>query len=365
MASDKINNMKSTATTSSAPHYKAAGVDIDAGYALTKNIKKLSKKTHRPELLSSIGGFAALAEMPSKFKHPVIVTGTDGVGTKLKLLFDHNLHATSGHDLVAMCVNDILVCGAEPFLFLDYFATSSLNVEQATEVIRGITDACHLSSCSLVGGETAEMPGMYQPNEYDLAGFAIGVVEKTSIIDGKSISEGDHIIGLPSAGPHANGFSLIRKILEKHPLPEQLWDSLLAPTTIYVPYIQALLRNENITIHGMSHVTGGGLVENLPRLFPNESLCAYVQTDSWQTPPVFEHLKDSFNIPLIEMFRTFNMGIGFTLCVPPHSSDAVIDTLAQAGITGSLIGSIHHHNDSKQAEKNTLVIASNNEPILH
>lgn len=304
--------------------YKDAGVDIDAGNALVENIKAVTQRTRRPEVLSGLGGFGALCELPNGYKEPVLVSATDGVGTKLKLAIDAGIHDTVGIDLVAMCVNDLIVCGAEPLFFLDYYATGGLDVEAAAAVVTGIGEGCIQAGCSLIGGETAEMPGMYQAGDYDLAGFAVGVVEKSKIIDQQRVSPGDRLIALHSSGPHSNGYSLIRKVLEvsntglDHTLDGRpLAEVLLQPTEIYVRAIQALA--SEIDIHALAHITGGGLLENVPRVLPEGSR-AVIDTDTWQWPGVFQWLQESGNIATEEMYRTFNCGVGMIVCV--GSSDA-------------------------------------------
>lgn len=306
--------------------YKSSGVDIDAGEDLVERIKPFAKKTSRPELLGSIGGFGSLFEIPKGYKKPVIVSGTDGVGTKLKLAIELERHNTIGQDLVGMCVNDILVQGAEPLFFLDYYACGKLDVIQASSVIQGIAKGCELSGCSLAGGETAEMPGMYNEGDYDLAGFAVGVVEKDEIIDGKDIKEGDILLGLKSSGPHSNGYSLIRKIIESHDInlqdqigEETIASLLMEPTRLYVKSILNL--KKEVKIKAMSHITGGGLTENLPRSFSNYYK-AQINNNSWKMPSIFEWIMEKANLNIEEMYRTFNCGIGFVVIV--DSSDVSI-----------------------------------------
>ena len=306
--------------------YKSSGVDIDAGEDLVERIKPFAKKTSRPELLGSIGGFGSLFEIPKGYKKPVIVSGTDGVGTKLKLAIELERHNTIGQDLVGMCVNDILVQGAEPLFFLDYYACGKLDVTQASSVIQGIAKCCELSGCSLAGGETAEMPGMYNDGDYDLAGFAVGVVEKDEIIDGKDIKEGDILLGLKSSGPHSNGYSLIRKIIESHDInlqdqigEETIASLLMEPTRLYVKSILNL--KKEVKIKAMSHITGGGLTENLPRSFSNYYK-AQINNNSWKMPSIFEWIMEKANLNIEEMYRTFNCGIGFVVIV--DSSDVSI-----------------------------------------
>jgi phosphoribosylformylglycinamidine cyclo-ligase len=320
--------------------YRDAGVDIDAGDELIRRITPAAQRSKRPEMLAGIGGFAALATLPSRYRQPVLVTGTDGVGTKLRLAIDHNRHDNVGQDLVAMSVNDVLVTGAEPFLFLDYYATGRLEVDVAERVITGIARACELAGCALAGGETAEMPGFYGSGDYDLAGFCIGVVERDGIIDGRSIATGHRLIGLPSSGPHSNGYSLIRRILtDQAQAPgSELLESLLAPTRIYVRAILATLAA--IRIAGMAHITGGGIIENLPRMFIDDSLEALIDLDSWQRPAVFGWLAQAGNVTEREMLRTFNCGIGFVLCVAADDVATALAVLASHGESPVLIGEI-------------------------
>ena len=321
--------------------YRDAGVDIDAGNALIERIAPAAARTRRAEILSDVGGFAALARLPEKYAEPVLVTGTDGVGTKLKLAIDHDAHDTVGQDLVAMCVNDVLVTGAEPFLFLDYYATASLDVDVAERVIKGIAAACELAGCALAGGETAEMPGFYSRGDYDLAGFCIGVAERARIVDGKRISAGDVLIGLPSSGAHSNGYSLIRRVLEQQQLhaDDPLLNQLLAPTRIYARSILAL--QDAVTINGMAHITGGGLPENLPRMFPRDSaLAAELDHASWQRPELFSWLQQAGNIEEAELLRTFNCGIGFVVCLRAKDAETAIATLIENGEQPQMIGTV-------------------------
>ena len=299
--------------------YKDAGVDIEAGDQLVERIKPFAKKTMRAEVLGGIGGFGSLFEVPKKYKEPILVSGTDGVGTKLKLAFELNKHDTVGIDLVAMSVNDILVQGAEPLFFLDYFACGKLDVETASQVIKGIAEGCAQSGCALVGGETAEMPGMYPEGEYDLAGFAVGVVEKSEIINGKTIQPGDVVIGLASSGAHSNGYSLIRKIISNEKADffgpfdgKTLKDIVMEPTRLYVKSILKL--KETIEIKGMAHITGGGITENIPRIL-EEDLMAEIQSSSWPLPKLFQWLQEKGNIPNAELYRTFNCGIGMAIVI--------------------------------------------------
>lgn len=320
--------------------YRDAGVDIDAGNELVRRIGPACKATHRPELLSGLGGFAALASLPTRYRHPVLVTGTDGVGTKLKLAIDHDRHDDVGQDLVAMCANDVLVTGAEPFLFLDYYATGRLDVDVAERVIKGIARGCEIAGCALVGGETAEMPGFYAGGDYDLAGFCIGVVERDRIVNGAQLGAGDVLVGLASSGPHSNGYSLVRRLIETTgtTVDDKLLDALLAPTRIYARSVLALL--EEHPVHGMAHITGGGLLENLPRMFPDDRLVGVVDLTSWNRPDVFAWLQQAGNIAEDEMLRTFNCGIGYVLAVPPATLDVTLATLRKAGETPTVIGRV-------------------------
>ena len=326
--------------------YRDAGVDIDAGDALVENIKPYAKRTLRPEVMAGIGGFGALIELPKRYREPVLVAGTDGVGTKLKLAFAMNRHETIGIDLVAMSVNDILVQGAEPLFFLDYYVCEKLDVATATDVIRGIAAGCEQAGCALIGGETAEHPDAFPVGEYDLAGFAVGVVEKAKAIDGTGIAAGDVLIGLASSGLHSNGFSLVRKVLERAgadlagPLAgdeRSLGDALLAPTRIYVKPVRALL--EDVEIKGMAHITGGGLTENTHRMFP-EGLRAELDLSTWARPALFTWLADAGGIAEDEMRRTFNCGIGFVLVVAPAWVDETLRRLGDSGETASVIGAV-------------------------
>jgi len=315
--------------------YRDAGVDIDAGNELVRRITPAVERTRRPELLSGLGGFAALASLPERYRDPVLVTGTDGVGTKLRLAIDHDRHDTVGQDLVAMCVNDVLVAGAEPFLFLDYYATGALDVAVAERVINGIAEGCDLAGCALAGGETAEMPGFYPDGDYDLAGFCVGVVERDAIVTGESIEAGDVLIGLPSSGPHANGYSLIRRVLDDQGgnVADDLIDALLAPTRIYVAPVTPLLAQAR----GLCHITGGGFVDNLPRMFPPD-LAAAIDLDAWSRPAVFNLLQQAGNIAEAEMLRTFNLGIGFVVCVAEDDAEGVVDQLRAGGENPVVIG---------------------------
>jgi phosphoribosylformylglycinamidine cyclo-ligase len=329
--------------------YRDAGVDIDAGDQLVENIKPYAKRTMRPEVLSGIGGFGGLVEISKKFKEPVLVSGTDGVGTKLKLAFELNRHDTVGIDLVAMSVNDILVQGAEPLFFLDYFACGKLDVPSATDVIKGIAFGCEQSGCALIGGETAEMPGMYPVGEYDLAGFAVGVVEKSKIITGEHIKPGDVVLGMASNGAHSNGYSLVRKIIErskpdlnaKFDGERTLADCIMAPTRLYVKPLLSLM--QSITIKGMAHITGGGITENVPRVLP-ASVVADIDSATWQMPKLFDWLREGGNVEAQEMFRTFNCGIGMVVIVEAADADTAIGQLQDAGETVSRIGTIRARN---------------------
>lgn len=336
--------------------YRDAGVDIDAGDALIEAIKPFAKRTMRDGVLAGIGGFGALFEVSKKYREPVLVSGTDGVGTKLKLVFHLNRHDTVGIDLVAMSVNDILVQGAEPLFFLDYFACGRLDVATATDVIKGIAEGCEQAGCALIGGETAEMPSMYPDGEYDLAGFAVGAVEKSRIIDGKKISPGDVVLGLASSGAHSNGYSLVRKILDVakpdlnadfHGRP--LSDVLIAPTRIYVKPLLALM--EKIDIHGLVHITGGGLVENIPRVLQPE-LTAVLHRDAWQMPPLFTWLQQHGGVEDAEMHRVFNCGIGMTVIVAKDKADETEAMLRQSGETVFRLGEIR---ERQQGEPQTIV----------
>lgn len=328
--------------------YRQAGVDVEAGRAFVQRIRDMVNSTRRPEVLGGIGGFSGLFELPAGYQQPVLVSGTDGVGTKLKLAHQCDRHDTVGIDLVAMCVNDVLTCGAEPLFFLDYLATGKLNSEQLAQVIAGITDGCKQASCALLGGETAEMPGFYQPGEYDLAGFCVGIVEKSQILDGSQVQVGDVAIALPSSGIHSNGFSLVRKIVEVAQInlqdsPPQfggktIGDILLTPTQIYVQPILAALR-AGLPIHGMAHITGGGLPENLPRCL-NQEQSIHIQPDSWTVPPVFEWLAALGSVSRLDMFNTFNMGIGFVVLVPDDHSDRTLQFFQSQHLDARAIGTV-------------------------
>ena len=323
--------------------YRDAGVDIDEGDALVETIKPLARRTLRPEVLAGIGGFGALCEIPKRYRQPVLVSGTDGVGTKLKLAFELARHDTVGIDLVAMSVNDVLVQGAEPLFFLDYFACGKLDRRVATEVVKGIARGCELGGCSLIGGETAEMPGMYPEGEYDLAGFCVGVVEKDRIIDGRSIAPGDAILGLASSGPHSNGYSLIRRIVQRAgPAPFDL----LEPTRIYVKPILQLI--ESLPVKGLAHITGGGLVGNVPRVLPAGTK-AVIDRGAWPRPPVFQWLQQSGNVVEDEMWRVFNCGIGMVVVVAAAHAKAAAEQLRKAGETVYEIGAVEPTADEPTA----------------
>ncbi|QEY26853.1 phosphoribosylformylglycinamidine cyclo-ligase [Neisseria zalophi] len=325
--------------------YRDAGVDIDAGDQLVENIKPFAKRTMRPEVLGDLGGFGALVEISKKYQNPVLVSGTDGVGTKLKLAFDWDKHDTVGIDLVAMSVNDILVQGAEPLFFLDYFACGKLDVTRATDVIKGIAQGCEESGCALIGGETAEMPGMYPEGEYDLAGFAVGVVEKDKVINGRNIVAGDVVLGLASNGAHSNGYSLIRKIIERdNPDLDSTFDgdktlrqAIIAPTRLYVKPILAALKQ--FDIKGMAHITGGGITENIPRILP-ENTVAQIDANAWTLPKLFQWLQKAGSVQIQEMYRTFNCGIGMAVIVAKEEADALQQFLAQQGETVYRLGVI-------------------------
>ena len=320
--------------------YKDSGVDITKGNQLIEKIKPIAKSTLRPGVLGGLGGFGAMFEIPlEKYKNPVLISGTDGVGTKLKVAEMLNKHDTIGIDLVAMCVNDLIVQGAEPLFFLDYYATGSLNPEIATSVIEGIGEGCRQSGCSLIGGETAEMPGMYNGEEYDLAGFCVGIVDKNQVIDGSKVNEGDHIVALGSSGPHSNGYSLIRKVLEKStPSAEQL-NSLIEPTRIYVKSILSL--SNTLPVHAISHITGGGLLENIPRVLPDH-LSAKLNSNSWSQPEIFKWLQKEGNIDSLEMYRVLNCGVGMVVIISKESSSQAIEHLSACGENAWLIGEVVH-----------------------
>jgi phosphoribosylformylglycinamidine cyclo-ligase len=325
--------------------YRDAGVDIDAGNTLVERIKPIVKQTFRPGVLTGLGGFGALFELPLvRYKEPVLVSGTDGVGTKLKLALELEKHDTIGIDLVAMCVNDIVVAGAEPLFFLDYYATGHLDVDVATDVVRGIAKGCELSGAALTGGETAEMPGMYDQGDYDLAGFCVGIAEKSRLIQPDRVEAGDVLIGLGASGPHSNGYSLIRKILEvsnadlSQPMGDgTLGEALLKPTHIYVKSLLALM--QKVEIHALAHITGGGLPENLPRVLPDNTK-AVVDTASWERPAIFDWLQQQGNVAESEMLRTFNCGVGMVVCVAEEQAEQALSLLQSMGETAWRLGRI-------------------------
>lgn len=331
--------------------YRDAGVDIDAGNALIDRIKPHAKRTTRPEVIGGLGGFGALFEIPlDRYREPVLVSGTDGVGTKLKLAMEMNKHDTIGIDLVAMCVNDLIVQGAEPLFFLDYYATGALDVDAASDVIKGIADGCELAGAALTGGETAEMPGMYAKGDYDLAGFCVGIVEKSHVIDGSKVKAGDVLIGMTSSGPHSNGYSLIRKVLEVSGADlgmefdgRTLGECLLAPTTIYVKPLLALMKQ--VDIHALAHITGGGLLENLPRVMPANTQ-ATIDGNSWQRPAIFDWLQLQGNIEATEMYRTFNCGIGMVAVVDAADEAQTLALLKEQGVEASRIGVIEQSDNA-------------------
>jgi len=331
--------------------YQDAGVSIDQGNLLVERIKPIAARTRRPELLAGIGGFGALFELPlHKYQQPVLVSSTDGVGTKLKLAKSYGKHDTIGIDLVAMCVNDIVVCGAEPVFFLDYFATGKLDVVTATQVIEGIGKGCELAGAALVGGETAEMPGMYDDGDYDLAGFCVGIVEKSAIIDRSKVEVGDVLLGLASSGVHSNGYSLVRKILDVGNIAldtdfegKKLGEVLLEPTRIYVKSLLKL--QQQVEIHALAHITGGGLLENIPRVLP-EQVSAMIESTRWVRPPIFQWLQQQGNIAETEMYRTFNCGVGMVVCVAAANADKAVEILQNAGETVWKIGEIQFYQDS-------------------
>jgi phosphoribosylformylglycinamidine cyclo-ligase len=324
--------------------YRDAGVDIDAGDELVERIKPLARSTRIPEVIDGVGGFAGLCALPGDIADPLLVSGTDGVGTKLKVAFATGKHDTIGIDLVAMCVNDVLTTGARPLFFLDYFACGKLDVAAATDVIKGIALGCEQAGCALIGGETAEMPGMYPAGEYDLAGFAVGVVEKDQVITGQTIQPGDAVLGLASSGPHSNGYSLVRKILERggadmnadfHGKP--LWQHVMAPTRIYVKPMLKLM--QSVTVKGMAHITGGGLLENIPRVLP-ENTTAVLKKAAWPRPPVFDWLQQQGNVAENEMHRVFNCGIGMVVIVAAGDADAAMKLLQAEGETVFRVGEV-------------------------
>ena len=326
-------------------NYKSAGVDIKAGNDLVERIKPIAAKTRRPGVMSGLGGFGSLFELPlDRYKNPILVSGTDGVGTKLKLALELGIHDSVGIDLVAMCVNDIVVLGAEPLFFLDYYATGKLDVDTAASVVQGIGKGCELAGAALVGGETAEMPGMYSEGDYDLAGFCVGIVEKNDILDGSLVKAGDKLIAIASSGPHSNGYSLIRKIIEQSQASldepfngKTLGDSLLEPTKIYVKSLLNLL--QTVQVHALAHITGGGLTENVPRVLP-EGLNASIQLNTWELPAIFKWLQDQGNVSQADMLTTFNCGIGMIVCVDSDDEAQTLNTLNNQGETAFTIGEI-------------------------
>jgi len=343
---DKQDSTKKTSLS-----YKDAGVDINAGTELVNRIKSVAKRTRRPEVMAGLGGFGALCEIPEGYTRPILVSGTDGVGTKLRLAMDLNCHSTIGIDLVAMCTNDLIVTGAEPLFFLDYYATGHLNVDVAASVIDGIGTGCELSGCALVGGETAEMPGMYEGEDYDLAGFCVGVVEKEEIITGNDVAAGNVLIGMASSGPHSNGYSLIRKIIEVSDADlsadldgQPISTALMEPTRIYVKPLLDLFKKQ--PIRALAHITGGGLLENLPRVLPNHTK-AVINTSSWQWPAIFSWLQENGNVDTEEMYRTFNCGVGMVLCVSADSAEKTLQILNDAGEKAWTIGSIEPSSDAE------------------
>nr|WP_205963107.1 phosphoribosylformylglycinamidine cyclo-ligase [Psychromonas sp. SA13A] len=331
--------------------YKDAGVDIDAGTALVERIKGVAKRTKRPEVMGGLGGFGALCQLPTGYKEPLLVAGTDGVGTKLRLAIDLKKHDTVGIDLVAMCVNDLIVQGAEPLFFLDYYATGKLDVDVAADVVTGIGEGCLQSNCSLIGGETAEMPGMYEGDDYDIAGFCVGVVEKSEVIDGTKVAAGDALIAVASSGPHSNGYSLVRKILEvskadtSAPFGDStLGDTLLTPTKIYVKSTLELIKN--CPVHAISHITGGGFWENIPRVLPAGSK-AVVDGKSWEWPAIFNWLQENGNVETEEMYRTFNCGVGLMIVVPDAEKEKAVEILNAQGENAWVLG---HIEDAAEGE---------------
>ena len=332
--------------------YKDAGVDIDAGNALVENIKGAVKRTTRPEVMGGLGGFGSVCQLPTGYKEPVLVAGTDGVGTKLRLAIDLNKHDTVGIDLVAMCVNDLIVQGAEPLFFLDYYATAKLDVDVASNVVSGIAEGCVQAGCALVGGETAEMPGMYHQGDYDIAGFCVGVAEKSRLLDGSKVAAGDQLIALAASGPHSNGFSLIRKVLEVNNTDtaellngKPLAEHLLAPTKIYVKSVLALLKE--VDVHALSHITGGGFWENIPRVLPSDAQ-AVINENSWQWPEVFNWLQAQGNITRHEMYRTFNCGVGMIIAVPAEQVETSLKILNQHGENAWHIGEIKQQGEQEE-----------------
>ena len=341
--------------TTTSLSYRDAGVDINAGNQLVERIKPIAQQTRRPGVLAGLGGFGALFELPlDRYRQPVLVSGTDGVGTKLKLAIDMGHHDSIGIDLVAMCVNDLIVQGAEPLFFLDYYATGHLDIDVAADVVKGIGQGCKMAGAALIGGETAEMPGMYSGNDYDVAGFCVGVVEKEAIIDGSKVGSGDALIGIASSGPHSNGYSLIRKIIETSgsQLSDNFGDStlgetLLAPTRIYIKPLLTLL--QQVDVHAMAHITGGGLTENLPRVMPRATR-AIIDSRQWNKPAIFDWLQQQGNVTNTDMYLTFNCGIGMVVCVDTRNVKQTLDILQQQGETAWHIGNIEDNKDGDSAE---------------
>lgn len=341
--------------------YKDAGVNIDAGNELVQRIKGIARRTRRPEVLGGLGGFGGLCELPAGYQQPVLVSGTDGVGTKLRLAMELGKHDTIGIDLVAMCVNDLVVAGAEPLFFLDYYATGALAVDTAVAVVEGIGRGCELAGCALVGGETAEMPGMYEGEDYDLAGFCVGVVEKSEIIDGSTVKPGDSLIGIASSGPHSNGYSLIRKIIEVNSADLQqsmgngtLGEALLTPTRIYVKSLLELFKT--VPVKALSHITGGGLLENLPRVLPDNAR-ANINTSSWQWPAVFSWLQEQGGVASTEMYRTFNCGVGMVVCVAAEDAEPALAVLEAAGEQAWLLGNISRLEDDGEDDPELVIFS--------
>ncbi|ART64303.1 phosphoribosylformylglycinamidine cyclo-ligase [Kushneria marisflavi] len=334
--------------------YKDAGVDIDAGNALVERIKHVAKSTTRPEVMGGLGGFGALCQLPSGYREPVLVSGTDGVGTKLRLAMDLGRHDTIGIDLVAMCVNDLVVAGAEPLFFLDYYATGKLDVEMAADVVTGIGEGCRQAGCALVGGETAEMPGMYEGSDYDLAGFCVGIVEKSEILDGSKVGEGDVVLGLASSGPHSNGYSLIRRVLERSGAApdtrledgQTLRDALMAPTRIYVKSLLAMLHDSDVSVHALSHITGGGLLENIPRVLPDNT-SVHIDAQAWPRPAIFDWLQREGNIDETEMHRVLNCGIGMVVVVAASQAEQAETFLESTGETVYRLGHVSRSDDTQ------------------
>ncbi len=341
--------------------YKTSGVDIDAGRAFVKRIKSSVESTHGVEVIGGMGGFGGLIRLPKNLSSPVLVAGTDGVGTKLELAQDYKGHFGVGLDLVAMCVNDVITCGAKPLFFLDYIATGALGPEAMAEVVEGIANGCQLSGCALLGGETAEMPGFYPKGRYDLAGFCVAVIEEALLVDGRGMKDGDQIIGIPSSGPHSNGFSLIRKVLATQDIDElsvfgsqqmPLIEALLRPTTLYVQLVEALL-NEQLPLTGMAHITGGGLPENLPRCLP-DGLSPFIDPGTWQIPELFRWLQQAGEIPEQDLWKTFNLGVGFCLVVSPEAVQDVIGLCREVGFQAWTMGHVQDSSLSRSGPEKLL-----------